>query len=526
VFSDRTKGSWEALATAKRPDDVQVLYFDVGIDEPVDLAITHIELPRDYDGKSRQAFAHGEKIALRAVVQATGQKIASTMTCQIGSKTLRQAFDIEAGKPRSLQFTIDSAAWDLQAGFHQATIGFENVTDALAFNNQRFVTFQIVQKPRVLVLADDLKRTEKFARALRALLYRVDHKLVSAKLDYSGYEAIFLVGVGTPEEKLWQALGNAANAGRGLCVVVPGDELARDAYNGAAAQKVLPARIGEKISAARGSPWQLEENDLQHPFLRPFLRWLDHGGIDFLLAPRLAYHYWEATPIRDTNSQVVVSYDDARSHAAVLERRHPKAGSVLLLTTPLDTRTPEWNNYGAKLTSFYLALTMLCARHLAVEPGQQAVNFNFGVRPPAFTRRAFQVYPKYILSTPEASEEVHFDDQSRWVGDRLAKAGNYALAGTNAELARTEELFRFSINEPGSESDLSRVPISEIEALLGAGSVAPQDRHTALLDTIGTHFSEPIELLPWLLIAVLFFLAVEGLLANRFYRHKDEPLAA
>jgi hypothetical protein len=84
-------------------------------------------------------------------------------------------------------------------------------------------------------------------------------------------------------------------------------------------------------------------------------------------------------------------------------------------------------------------------------------------------------------------------------------------------------LAKFSINVPGEESDLSRVPVSDIEAVLGVGAVVPQDRKTALPDTL--KWDEPIELFPWLMLVLLFLLALENVLANKFYR-QEPPLAA
>ena len=75
----------------------------------------------------------------------------------------------------------------------------------------------------------------------------------------------------------------------------------------------------------------------------------------------------------------------------------------------------------------------------------------------------------------------------------------------------------FSLNVPAEESTLEKVPVEAIEDLMGKDSVVPLDKNRDLRDAIekGNH---PIDLYPWLLIAVLMLLAIEGLAANRFYR--------
>jgi hypothetical protein len=84
-------------------------------------------------------------------------------------------------------------------------------------------------------------------------------------------------------------------------------------------------------------------------------------------------------------------------------------------------------------------------------------------------------------------------------------------------------LHKFSINVSPEESDLSRVPGAEIEAALGTDSLVPQDSRRTLVDTLS--WDEPMELFPWLMILLLFLLAFENLLANRFYRQEPAPEA-
>ena len=73
VFSDRTQASWddgEAVTVKKhlaKETDVRTrpLFFDVGVDEPVDSAIVRLDLPLAPDGRLRQSFVAGEKVPLR-----------------------------------------------------------------------------------------------------------------------------------------------------------------------------------------------------------------------------------------------------------------------------------------------------------------------------------------------------------------------------------------------------------------------------------------------------------------------------
>ena len=89
----------------------------------------------------------------------------------------------------------------------------------------------------------------------------------------------------------------------------------------------------------------------------------------------------------------------------------------------------------------------------------------------------------------------------------------------------------FSLNVRPEECFLDRVPAEAIEGLLGPNAVLTVKPDTNLEVALEGHWSQPVELLPWLMILVLLLLAAECCLANRFYRRNPqeqeaEPMAA
>ena len=76
---------------------------------------------------------------------------------------------------------------------------------------------------------------------------------------------------------------------------------------------------------------------------------------------------------------------------------------------------------------------------------------------------------------------------------------------------------RFSLNLPADEGNPTRLPIGDLESVLGKGRVLQGQESTSLHDIMQGAWSEPVELLPTLLMAILLVLAIENLLANRFY---------
>jgi hypothetical protein len=103
--------------------------------------------------------------------------------------------------------------------------------------------------------------------------------------------------------------------------------------------------------------------------------------------------------------------------------------------------------------------------------------------------------------------------QTRVAVPQALAAGPYALRDDKGRLAAA-----FSLNVRGEESNLQRVPAEEVEAALGAGSVVTVDHGGSLTKALQGQGLRTLELLPWLMLALLLVLVVESFLANRFYR--------
>ena len=82
----------------------------------------------------------------------------------------------------------------------------------------------------------------------------------------------------------------------------------------------------------------------------------------------------------------------------------------------------------------------------------------------------------------------------------------------------------FSLNVSEGECQLDRVPKEQIEQLfgprIGAGDRGDGRPAQAAGRPVGR---QPVPLSPWLMILLLLALAVENLLANRFYRREPQP---
>src|SRR5262249_48969016 len=217
-------------------------------------------------------------------------------------------------------------------------------------------------------------------------------------------------------------------------------------------------------------------------------------------------------------TDVIVSYDQQKP--ALLERHFdPKEGMrgrVLLFTTSLDDshitgqdpdgrKQPRWNSY-LQGQSFYLVLAQKTVGYLAGDA--QGGNFNYmcgqGVPVPLPAEPRF---PTYTVQGPGLSSAeaivTRAENQSELLITKAVIPGNYKVYGADGK-----PMAGFSLNVAPEESLLTPVAAEQIEALFGAKSILPLDHKANLHEALQSHWSQPVELLPWLMIAVLVVLAV------------------
>jgi hypothetical protein len=524
VFSDRTQESWEP----RRTQDLQQLrdrlgaavhsaLVDVGIEEPVDLALVAVELPR-------QVVPPGDKVILRATVRATGADCDTEVICRIdGEKTAeRKPITLTAGQSKVITFERGG----LGPGPHQAEITLAN-PDALLFNNSLFATFEVRGGRQVLTLVDDLKDAGSwkpaldYQKAFQCEVRRVDDvRGLSPSELKQRYQSLCLLNVAQPSEDLWQKLFTYVAMGGGLAVMPGGEELVKAAYNdNPAAQKLLPGRFVKvvKADADKGVTWK--ETTYRHPVMAPFREWAQSQAIDLERLRPAAYRYWEINPVPD-QAYVIVSYADPEGRPALLDRQFDRKqfrGRVLLFTTPMDAshlHTPlPWNDY---LTSwFYLVLANETMAYLAGDA--EEVNYQYlsgqpvTVPLPATARSATYSLKGPGLSATEAIV-ARADGQTEVNLPQAVTPGNYTLVGDDGKWVSS-----FSVNSPPEESQLARVATEQIDELFGSGAVLSVGHGTSLHEALQGHWKQPLELFPWLMILVLLALAIENLLANRFY---------
>jgi hypothetical protein len=513
------------------------LYFDVGIDQPTDLAVVDLELVRKvpaYPPDPSNPDDTEIKIQLRSKLQATGQEFQPTIVTSVLNKSDECACKINPGDRPFVFFNLPDALLD--PGFYQAKV-LAKPTDHLPINNTRYLTYAV---RRILLVTDkdSAVAAERWKIAIEAhrfgaVLFRCDVKGPAHVADIGpggldDYHAIFLCSLDNPDERLWSPLKNYVDNGGGLGVLPPLNEMNVKAYNDSAlASEILPAKLEQvlKVSGS-GAEWNWSEAKYQHPMMHPYQEWRQ-GSSDIGRVPRGAKLYWQLSAKLLGKSAVLVSYDDGKNSPALVERvvdlKKGRPGRVLLFTTPPGW--PEWNDYADNRHSFFVALAGRAVGYLTGDADRQALNFvssRLGPRVPVPVKTQVQTYNLHRDVFGQGSGRIAVvtveAGQNETQVAQAVEPGNYTLRLEDDGTA----IAWFSVNLPAEESDLTRVDKEAIEAVLGPDAVLPVEARTDLQEAMQGHISKPLELLPYFMIALLFVLALENLLANKFYRREPE----
>jgi len=577
VFTDRAATCWDA----SRTDDLKKLQekiplpkpahtiFDVGVDHPTNVAILGAEM-------QPQIIAANQVAAVTVTVATTGPADGPPVEVVVRAKldgsataTDRKGINIPNGQTRALMFEFK----DLKPGLHQVEFSLES-PDKLMFDNTRYLTFKVGEARRILTIADDEKEAVFWQLAHQSkgefgcLVVKPDQVNVvdgQTKVEYAPdskngervtsnireFEVVCLLDVADPTS-LWDKLRPYVEGG-GKLVIIPGSSLSIEGY--AAGGNLLPGTFKKVIytkemqppppkqtapgwehpfDGQNGVTWYLDDSIVQHPMLRPFQGWQAKGNVDAVKNPRRVWKFWEVT--KSDGAAVVVSYNDAEKpadrHPAVLERSIPDPkdtkktkGRVVLLTTRLDAQPPndEWNDYWElEGSTWYVVFPWLVIRYLAGDSAD--ANFNYlagqsvtiplpkeGV--PKGTKVAIDNTPPDISGSDPLVEVGDKQTELRVGPPRTNQAGNFLFSVGTGKWREG-----FSLNIPAEESTLDKVPIEAIEDLTGKNTVVPVDKNRDLRKIIEIVIGSPVDLFPWLLIAVLMLLVLEGLVANRFYR--------
>ncbi len=530
VISDRTTNSWDP---SRVPDlqaqrerltgaEVTPLFIDIGVDKPVDIAITQAEV-------KPSAVPANRDVVIKATVTAIGQDCDTEIICKLTGENAaeRKPIKVPAGGSTIVEFVKHK----LKPGQYQAEISLAT-HDSLPADDVRYVTFEVRGARNILTITDE----EKYALAWK---YAIDVKQdfeckvlsperIETVEQLKPYLAVCLLSVRNPGEKvadtsLWSKLKEYVAQGGNLLVIPGRDETNIDSY-AKEGMAILPGKIEKLVKTEQTNAAKWEPLKRTHPLLAKFATWREQEDVGFLKYARSAWRYWLVEPLAPQNK--IVDYNVAGSPPALLERLSDLQrghGRVLMLTTPLDFGRDEsgdlWNDYMSTTVNdgFYVVLANELIAYMVGDSDEPIFNFPSGqavaiplppnARVSEYTLEAPTVAgaDTRIIRNPEASELSV--NRTNFAGNARVVIGNPPTWSA-----------AFSVNPPSAEFQLERMPADEIEKFLGAGTVVSPAHDQPLSEAIGRRGRQPIDLFPWLTLAFVALLVAESIVANRFYK--------
>lgn len=567
VFGDGTVGSWNPNEVgglvAKRnglpgPPPFH-LFFNVSPPppekgpppEPNNLSVLEVSMESDRISGAADAI-------VSVVVRSDGLAVRDLpVTAQLDDGPPEiTTLDLKPGDLKPTQFTFRRPA----AGFHTVTVKLGR-DDALPFDNERQFTFEVQAKRSILAISDRPEWVKFWQAAHNYGRQEFDCTVLtpdSLPPSLASYEMVAVIAVADPKPFAVK-LNDYVNAGGKVLLAPDGPGSATDKNRPAAyavLNDILPAPLGDDVkSFSAGMPWKMdEEKDLQPRMLAPLRDWQKQGNVDVFKYPKLTAKY---RPFGPNTAGVVVRYADSDRTVAVLERPLGKGHAVQLntrLDDDADDKDDYWNNFWVRDHSWpvvfpWLVTSYLCDlgtevaggtpgekrrynlptgsavtvpvrgfapangdRKLRLEgPGVLAGKSKFTL-PADATTLALRNKSRTDAAIPEPGEvRWELDD------DPLFTAGTFDLQPDGVE---SPWRHRFTQYVPAVESDLQPIPDASIAELFGPDSVVRLGQNKLLEEFLNTRRNSLVELFPALVLLVLIFFAVEGFLANRFYKLK------
>jgi hypothetical protein len=533
--TDQTQ-NWAERWTASAPETT-VYVVDVGVDEPKNASLSELRL-------SGEAIPRGGELVIEASVGSlglTGQRTVDVSLDEpdpslpiikdeklvLPKSTRRgsEAIELSAGQPAAVQFRLRG----LTPGVHHGTVRILG-EDGLPLDDVRYFTVEIEEPRPVLVAAGPNVNARDFAEAIapETLRDRGETRFTSdvvaqndlATVELDKYEAICLLDPSPLSPDVWNRLANFAREGKGLAIFLGSQAQPIDSLSEPAAQAVLGGRLGGRLkSPVRTPPGEVffSPTSLNHPIFALYRSMSTSVPWDRFPV----YYYWPLDRLA-ADTRVVGTYSDGKP--AIAETSLGR-GRVLLFTTPASEPLspkgrPCWNELWAGEDAWpWFVMVNESLRYVA-RLGEGRLNYQTGET--AVLQNDVERHPqRYQAFSPDAEvQDVAARDDAVTIRFNDVP-GVYRLRGNmEGPVVRG-----FSSNLPASATDLTRVPPGELDSLLG------KDRYQLARDREEIHRvvgQQRVgqEMYPYVIVLLIVALALEQLLANRFYRGEEKDQAA
>ncbi len=538
VLTDLTRQSWKAepgqIAALQREleaKDVALYVVDVGVPGARNFAVTDVTLP------AGDVLPQSGMLEVAARVSGTGEgSLNVELMLETPDPTLpvlrneklivppasvvgQQTVSLAAGASREVRFTLNRT---LQPGVHQAYVQIQG-DDGLPIDDVRHFTVEVKPAWPVLVAAPPGTRTTNLTEALAPYPLRQrgaarfectdvrQNDLANRRLE--DFSVVALVDPAPLTPEVWQRLADYVRGGGGLAVFLGHNARPITSFNAPEAQQVLPGTLAWLVGRSDAGDLYLAPRTYDHTVLAKFRSIA--SSVPWREMPVYRYFVFDELA---ADSRTILPYSNLRP--ALIERQLGQ-GSVLVMTTPVSdanrTVDPQsWNDLPTADNAWpYVVLVNEMFGYLAGS-GTMRLNYLAG-ETVVLPNREGRDPPQYTLFTPLGQPQAKSPADGRISVAFTDSVGAYRLKGIPPVGDGGPIVRGFAVNLPAETTDLTRADSDRLDEVLGADRY----RLAQSRDQIEREQGESRvgrEFYSFLLIALAVLLALEHLLANRFYR--------
>jgi hypothetical protein len=532
VFTDMTRPAWASTSPVMlqrrlaEADNILLYIVDIGANNPHNTALGDVRTSSDVLPKSGDLTVYTEV----SCVGPGGEKTVEVHLEQpdaerpliMDGEMLLPATQLRSQRivalPENGAQMISFPLSGLDTGVHQGQIKVAG-QDGLALDNARFFTVEVQEATPVLVLAPAGVATKYLVEAIAPFEYRetgrarydcsVQRQAELPNLDLDDYPAVCLLDPSPLTPPDWAKLASYVRGGGGLAVFL-GHNADQTSFNVPVAYPLVGGKLVRQWRS-QGDLF-LTLRDLNHPVTAAFREFAT--TVHFHQFP--VYRHWVLADF-SPNAQLVIPFSNNKP--ALVETTLER-GRALIMTTPVSDparlrNRQTWNELPTGENAWpYVMLVTEMMDHL-VDTGGTKLNYMAGET--ATLPNSRDRYPeRYQLFTPLGQPQDVTAAEGKIVVKFTEYPGAYRLKGNQGGPVGRG----FSVNLPRTASDLERLPRDELDEILG-----PDRYHFARSkDEIVLGVGEARmgrEFYPFLILVAGLVLALEHVLANRFYRPTD-----
>jgi hypothetical protein len=524
VFTDLSRGGWEQPIP---PDweglhpSISLFFVDVSAKNPQNFALENLEL-------SAEQIAVGSPVTVTVTARRVGPEATRSVAIELllaSGEFLRRGEKPvvwREGEASLVQFELSG----LEPGLHQGRVVIEG-GDPLGADDAIDFTIEVGPSPRVLVAAPEpiettaLFFTEAVAPLSLVRAGRSDFTVTRVPFTdleteaWDEFRGMVLLDPPAFRPGTWGLLRQWVSQGRGLVVWLGPQAGPPEEFNSPASEAVLGGQLKRVWRNADRSNY-FAPTVFDHPVFAAFRRVAD--GVPWQDFPVFRHWEFQATAPDDQISAEVglpasplVSYRNGLP--AVLEKPLGQ-GRVIVVTTPVSQPANDANVWNLLATGFepwpFVMLANEMLRHAVAS--QDDLNITSGEV--ASLRTGRRDLPTVTVRTPLGDTFPAAVDQQRGAIAITAtrQPGSYGVqsGGDVGGVVRG-----FSVSLPPAATDFRRLREAELTAALGPNHRLVTDVDSLVRDVARERVG--VELSGWLLLLAACLLAIDWVLANRFY---------